>query len=59
MGVGRGAYAVSYTTLLHMKRLSQTESMILVIFVCFCFQRQSFLTFIISSPEPKAQDELL
>ena len=38
-------YAASQTTVLHMKRLNQTESPIFVI-LC-CFQRQSFLTFIL------------
>ena len=35
-----------YTTLFQMKRLNQTESPIFVILCDFCFQRQSFLTFI-------------
>ena len=39
-------YAASQTTVLHMKRLNQTESPIFVILCVLCFQRQSFLTFI-------------
>ena len=45
-----GAYAASQTTVMHMKRLNQTESPIFVILCVQCFQRQSFLTFIL----PKA-----
>ena len=41
-----GACAASQTTVLHMKRLSQTESPIFVILCVLCFQRQSFFTFI-------------
>ena len=41
-----GAYAASQTTVLHMKRLSQTESPIFVILCVLCYQRQTFLTFI-------------
>ena len=33
------------TTVLHMKRLNQTESPIFVILCVLCFQRQSYLTF--------------
>ena len=44
-GVGWGAYAASQTIVLHMKRLSQTESPSFVILCVLCFQRQSFLTF--------------
>ena len=36
----------SQTTVLHMKRLNQTESPIFVILCLLCFQRQSFMTFI-------------
>ena len=36
----------SQTTVLHMKRLNQTESPIFMILCVLCFQRQSFLTFI-------------
>ena len=42
----RGAYAVSQTTVLHMKRLNQTESPIFVIVCVLCFQRQSFFLFL-------------
>ena len=43
-----GAYAASQTTVLHMKRLNQTESPIFVIFLCvLCFQRQSIWVFIL------------
>ena len=42
-----GAYATSQITVLHMKRLDQTESPIFVILYVLCFQRQSFLTFIL------------
>ena len=35
------------TTVLHMMRLNQTESPIFVILCVLCFQRQSFLTFIV------------
>ena len=38
-------YATSQTTVLHMERLSQTESPIFMILCVLCFQRQSFLTF--------------
>ena len=41
-----GAYAVSQTTVLHMKRLIQTESPIFVILCVLCFQRQCFFFFI-------------
>ena len=44
-GAGAGAYAASQTTMLHMKRLSQTESPIFVILCVLCFQRQSFFEF--------------
>ena len=45
---GRGvAYAAVQTTVLLMKRLNQTESPIFVILCVLCFQRQSFLTFIV------------
>ena len=37
----------SHTTVLHLKRLNQTESPIFVIVCVLCFQRQSFLTFIL------------
>ena len=40
------AYAASQTTVMHMKRLNQTESVIFVILCVLCFQRQSFFTFI-------------
>ena len=46
VGCGGSAYAASQTTVLHMKRLSQTESSIFVILCVLCFQSQSFLTFI-------------
>ena len=39
--------AASQTTVLHMKRLNQTESPIFVILCVLCLQRQSFLTFIL------------
>ena len=45
-GRGGGAYAASQTTVLHMKRLNQTESPIFVILCGLCFQRQSISTFI-------------
>ena len=45
-GGGRGAYSASQTTMLHMKRLNQTESPIFVILCVLCFQRQYFFTFI-------------
>ena len=42
-GEGEGAaYAASQTTVLLMKRLNQTESLIFVILCILCFQRQSF-----------------
>ena len=41
------AYAAVQTTGLHMKKLKQTESPIFVILCALCFQRQSFLTFIV------------
>ena len=41
-GEGEG-YASSQTTVLHMKRLSQTESPIFVILCVFCFQGNPFL----------------
>ena len=44
VGVG-GAYAASQTTVLHMKRLNQSEYPILVILCVICFQWQFFLTF--------------
>ena len=44
-GGGGGAYAASQTTVLHMKRLNQIESPILVILYVLCFQRLYFLTF--------------
>ena len=47
LGLGRGAYAASQTTVLLMKRLNQTESPIVMIFCVLCFQRQSILTFIL------------
>ena len=34
------------TTMLHMKRLNQTECPIFLILCVLCLQRQSFLTFI-------------
>ena len=37
----KAAYAASQTTVLHMKRLNQTESPIFVILCVLCFQRQS------------------
>ena len=46
------------TTVMHMKRLDQTESLNFKISCVLCFQRQSSLTFI-SSSEPKAQGEVL
>ena len=42
-GWGPGEYAVSQTTVLHMKKLNQTESSVFVILCVLCFQRQSFL----------------
>ena len=36
------SYAASQTTLLHMKILDKTESLIFVIFCVLCFQRQPF-----------------
>ena len=45
-GGGGEASTASQTTVLHMKRLSQTESPIFVILCVLCFQRQPFLTFI-------------
>ena len=60
MGVGRGgegaervAYAASQTTMLHMKRLNQTESPIFIIMCVLCFQTQSFLTFNLHYNETK------
>ena len=41
------AYAASQTTVLHMKRLNQTDSPIFVILCVLCFQRQIFFTFIL------------
>ena len=38
---------VSQTTVLHMKRLNQTESPIFVILCVLCFQRLFFLTLIL------------
>ena len=46
-GGGGGAYAASQTTVLHMKRLNQTDYPIFVILCILCFQRQSFFTFIV------------
>ena len=46
-GEGGLAYAAVQTTVLLMKRLNQTESPIFVILCVLCFQRQSFLTFIV------------
>ena len=43
---GGGGVSASQTTVLHMKRLDQTESPIFVILYVLCFQRQSFFTFI-------------
>ena len=40
-----GAYAASQTTVLHLKRLSQTESPIFVFLCVLCFQRQSLFYF--------------
>ena len=37
--VGAGAYAASQTTVLHMKRLNQTEPPIFVNFVCSSFPK--------------------
>ena len=45
-----GAYAASHNTVLHMKRLNQTESPIFVVLCVRCFQRQSFSTFILILP---------
>ena len=46
------AYVTSQTTVLHIKRLNQTESPIFVILCVLCFQRQSFWwTFILFSME--------
>ena len=42
----QGAQAASQTTMLHMERLNQTQSIIFVILCVLCFQRQSFLTLI-------------
>ena len=47
-GGGGGAYAASQTTVLHMKRLNQSECPILVILCVIYFQWQSFFTFIFS-----------
>ena len=41
------AYADVQTTVLHIKRLNETESPIFVILCVLCFQRQSCLTFIV------------
>ena len=46
---GSRAYAASQTTVLHMKKLNQTESPIIVILCGLCFQRYSFLTFFVQS----------
>ena len=46
-GGGTGAYAALQTTVLHMKKLNQTESPIFVILSVLCFQRQSFFPFIL------------
>ena len=43
------AYAASQTTMLHMKRLNQTESPIFVILCVLCFQMQSFLLLLYST----------
>ena len=47
LGDGGRAYAASQTTVLHRKRLNQTESPIFVILCILGLQRQSFLTFIL------------
>ena len=44
---GAGAYAASQATVLHMKRLNQTESPIFLILCVLCFQRLSFFDFYI------------
>ena len=44
-----GAYAASQTTVLHMKRLNQTESPIFMILCVLCFQRHSFFTLFYST----------
>ena len=41
------AYAASQSTVLHMKRLNQTEYPIFVILCVLCFQRRSCLTLIL------------
>ena len=46
-GGGDGDVAASQTTVLHMKRLNQTESLFFVILCVHCFQRLSFFTFIL------------
>ena len=46
-GGGEGAYAASQTTVVHMKRLDQTESPIFVNVCVLCFQRQPFLPSIV------------
>ena len=43
-----GGVCSSQTTVLHMKRLNQTKSLIFLILFVLCFQKQSFLTFIIN-----------
>ena len=45
-GGGGGVEKLMQTTMLHMKRLNQTECPIFLILCYLCFQRQSFLTFI-------------
>ena len=49
-GGGRDTYAASQTTVLHMKRLNQTESTVFIILRVLCFQRQFFFTFILHRP---------
>ena len=51
--VGAG-HAASQTTVLHMRRLYQTESPIFMILCVLCFQRQSFFTFILHDTERKS-----
>ena len=48
-GGGRGGVCSTQTTVLHMKRLNQIESPIFMILCVLCFQRISFLTFIVNS----------
>ena len=50
-GGGGGACAASQTSVLHVKRLNQTDSPNFFVILCvLCFQRQSFQTFILNWP---------